>query len=138
MKFRYLFLLSTALIISEAGAQGLNRAPERAARDIRATCSQPSGDKLLTRVSPETIEVRSGSGARSISLSEIASIDVTGPVNRSNRFAWATVKGTSGEAQRLGLVLPNAGSLLLEGYDAQGKPESIDVLDCTHLSFKAS
>jgi hypothetical protein len=124
MRFRYVFL-AAALVVSEAHA-------------IQLTCSQAGGDKQLTRVSPESIEVRSGSGARSIPLAQIASIEVTGPVNRANRYAWADVKSTSGDVQKLGLVLPNAGALMLEGTDGEGKAESIDVLDCRHVDFKAS
>ena len=124
MRFRYMFL-AVALVVSEAHA-------------IQATCSQAGGDKQLTRVSPESIEIRSGSGARSLPLSQVASIEVTGPVNRANRYAWANVKSASGDVQKMGIVLPNAGSLLLEGLDGQGKPESIDVLDCKHVDFKAS
>ena len=134
MKFQYLLFAFTIDGLSDAYGQGLTRTPDRPAQAVQATC----GDKQLARVNVPTIEVRSGSATRSVSLSEIQSIEMTGPVNRINRFAWATVKPNSGEAQSVGIVLPNAGTLILEGVDKQGKPDSIDVLSCRHIDFRTS
>jgi hypothetical protein len=137
MRFRYLFLVAAGLIVSEAHAQ-LGRPADRPAKAVQATCSQGSGEKQLSRVSAEYIEFRSGSASRSVPIAEISEIDVTGPVNRANKFAWATVKINGGDPQSVGLVLPNAGTLVLDGVTAQGKPGSIDVLDCKRIVFKAA
>ena len=72
-------------------------------------------------------------------LADIQSIDMTGPVNRANRFAWATLKTSKGEQRTVGIMLPTAdGTLVLEGVNAQGAPDTIDVLDCKRIDFKAS
>jgi hypothetical protein len=127
MKLHYLLLPLAALVLTEASA-----------RQVQATCSQGSGEKQLARVSADYIELRSGSASRSVPIADIESIEVTGPVNRAQRFAWATVKTHGADAQKVGLVLPNAGTLLLDGVTSQGKPDSIDVLDCKRVVFKGS
>jgi hypothetical protein len=137
MQFRYLFLIAGGLAVTDvAYAQGLGRTAERAPVAVQATCSQSSGEKQLSRLSADYIEVRSGSASRSVPIADIESIDVTGPVNRANRYAWATVKINGGEPQNVGIVLPNAGTLLLDGFNSQGKPDSIDLLDCKRVAFK--
>jgi hypothetical protein len=136
MRFRYLFL-AAGLVAVNVHAQGLGRSAERPAHAVQATCSQSSGEKQLARVSADFIEVRSGSASRSVPIGDIESIEVTGPVNRANHFAWATVKTSGGDAQKVGLVLPNGGTLLLDGVTPQGKPDSIDVLECRRVVFKA-
>ena len=128
MKLQYLLLpVAAALVVTEAHA-----------RTVQATCSQGSGEKQLARVSADYIDVRSGSNSRSIPIADIESIEVTGPVNRVNQFAWATLKRNGGETQKVGIVLPNAGTLVLDGVTAQGKPDSIDVLQCQRIVFKAA
>jgi hypothetical protein len=136
MQFRYLFLIAGGLDVTDvAYAQGLGAAHERAPVAIQATCAQSSGEKQLSRLSASYIEIRSGSSSRSVPIADIASIDVTGPVNRANRFAWATVRTASGQTENVGIVLPNAGTLLLDGVNGQGKADSIDLLDCKSIAF---
>jgi len=136
MRFHYLFLALATVGAATAAAQGFGRSNgERPAQAVQATCSP--GDHRLTSVSPSYIEVRSGSSSRSVDLADIASIDMTGPVNRNNRFAWATVKTTNGEEHQVGIVLPTSDrTLVLDGLSPQGKPDSIDVLTCNRIVFK--
>ena len=136
MKFQASFLALAVAGIGAAQAQGLNRT-DHAAHPVQATCSQGSGEKQLARVNQESIGIRSGSASRSVALSDIQSIDVTGPVNRISRYAWVTVKTSGGDTEKVGLDLPDRGTLVLDGVTAQGKPDSIDVLDCKSIQFKA-
>ena len=137
MRFHYLFLAAGVVAAADVHAQ-LGRSADRPAKAVQATCSQGSGEKQLSRVNADYIEFRSGSSSRSVPIAEISEIDVTGPVNRASKFAWATVKINGGEPQNVGLVLPNAGTLVLDGVTAQGKADSIDVLDCKRIVFKAA
>ena len=137
MAFQKLLPAVALLAIANVNAQGLDRAAPAPDVSVQATCTQQSGERQLARVNPHTIEVRSGSATRTVDLAQIQSIDVTGPVNRNNRVAWATVKTTSGEERNVALVLPTSDhTLLLEGVGAQGSPDSIDVLSCNHLTFR--
>jgi hypothetical protein len=134
MRFQLLFLAAGIVGVSAAQAQGLGK-PAAPAKAVQVTCSP--GEKQLSRLNAEYIEFRSGSSSRSVPVAEISEIDVTGPVNRANKFAWATVRINGSDPQSVGLVLPNAGTLVLDGVGAQGKPDSIDVLDCKHITFKS-
>ena len=138
MRLHSLYPVVAFAAIGTAHAQGLDRTPQRAEAPVQATCSQSSGERKLSRVTPQVIEVRSGSTTRPVDLAQIQSIDMTGPVNRNNRYAWATVKTSGGEERNVALVLPsNDHTLLLEGVGAQGKPDTIDVLTCNRIVFKA-
>jgi hypothetical protein len=125
--FHHSFLAIGLLGLTNAYAQG----------PIQATCTQSSGDKQLMQVSPSSIEVRSGSSHRSMDLADIRSIDMTGPVNRGSRLAWATLRTSKGEQRNVGIMLPTAdGTLVLDGVNAQGRPDTIDVLDCKRIEFR--
>ena len=128
MKAHYLLITLAAL-----GATGTH-----AAQPVQATCSDASGEKRLARLNQDYIDVRSGSTTRPVALSDIASIDVTGPVNRISRVAWVTVKTRGGESENVGLALTNGGSVVLDGYSPQGGADSIDVLSCKRITFNTA
>ena len=120
-------LLITLAAMGVAGAH--------AAQAVQATCSEASGEKRLARLNQDYIDVRSGSTTRPVALSEIESIDVTGPVNRISRVAWVTLKPRGGSPENVGLALGNGGSVVLDGYSPQGGADSIDLLSCRRVSF---
>ena len=144
MKVRLLLSVLAAAGIAQVQAQGLNHGPEHSPTPVQVTCSEGRAEHLLMRASvadepnPRAIEIRSGAATRSVDLADIESIDVTGPVNRMNRLAWAMLKPRGGEAVSVGLFLRSPdGTLVLEGFTPQGKPDSIDVLECKRMVFKA-
>lgn len=138
MKLQYLLVAFTVIGAAGAHAQGLGRTNDRAAHDVQATCSEASGEKRLARLNQDYIEVRSGSTTRPVALSDIESIDVTGPVNRISRVAWVTVKTRGGASEKVGLALTNGGTVVLDGASPQGGADSIDLLDCKRVSFKTA
>ncbi len=144
MKVRVLLFALAAVGIAQAQAQGLNHGPEHSATPVQVTCSEGRAEHRLLRASvadepnPNAIEIRSGAATRSVDLADIESIDVTGPVNRMNRVAWATLKPRGGQPVSVGLFLHSAdGTLVLEGFTPQGQPDTIDVLECKRMVFKA-
>ena len=136
MKLRHLLVGLGAIGALGAHAQGMNRGQDAAAHSVQATCSEASGEKRLARLNEDYIEVRSGSATRPVALSDIESIDVTGPVNRISRVAWATVKTRAGDTESMGIALTNGGSVVLDGYSPEGKADSIDLLSCKRISFR--
>lgn len=137
MKVQHLLVALTAIGAAGAHAQGLHRGNDRAVQPMQATCSESSGEKRLARLNQDYIEVRSGSTTRPVALSDIESIDVTGPVNRISRVAWVTIKTRGGESENVGLALTNGGTVVLDGSSPQGGAESIDLLACKRVSFRA-
>lgn len=136
MKAQYLLIALTAIGAAGVQAQTLHRGSDRAVQQVQATCSESSGEKRLARLNQDYIDVRSGSTTRPVALSDIESIDVTGPVNRISRVAWVTVRTRGGESENVGLALTNGGSVVLDGYTAQGGADSIDLLSCKRVSFR--
>jgi hypothetical protein len=145
MNVRDVCMMVAAMGMAQAHAQGLNPMPERPAVPVQVVCFQQDGERQLMRASvadvadSRAIEVRSGASSRSVDLADIDSIDVTGPVNRMNRFAWATLKTRSGEEHSVGILLRSAdNTLVLDGYTADGAPASIDLLSCKRVVFRTS
>ena len=138
MKLQHLLLAMSAIGAVGAQAQGLHRGNDSAPHAVQATCSEASGEKRLARLSEDYIEVRSGSTTQSIPLSDIESIDVTGPVNRISRVAWVALKMRGGTPESVGLPLTHGASVVLDGFSPQGGTDSIDLLDCKRVSFSSA